>query len=55
MVVLHVFRDSERDAGGWVVNNWQFQRDVSIEQPLCAQSTERLTCDHFIFMTNNTV
>ena len=34
MVVLHVFRDSERDAGGWVVKNWQFQRDVIIEQPL---------------------
>ena len=34
MVVLHVFRDSERDAVGWVVQKWQFQRDVGIEQPL---------------------
>ena len=34
MVVLRVFRDSERDAGGWVVQKWQCQRDVIIEQPL---------------------
>ena len=37
MVVLYVFRDSKCDAGkggGWVVQKWQFQRDVIIEQPL---------------------
>ena len=33
MVDLHVFRDSERDAGGWVVQKWQFQCDIIIEQP----------------------
>ena len=32
MVVLHVLHDSERDAGGWVIKQWQFQRDVIIEQ-----------------------
>ena len=35
MVVLHVIRDSEPDAGEWVVQKRQFQRDVIIEQPLC--------------------
>ena len=34
MVVLHVCRDSERDAGGWAAQKGQFQRDVIIEQPL---------------------
>ena len=36
MVVLLVFHDSERDGmgGGWVIQKWQFQRDVIIEQPL---------------------
>ena len=34
MVVLQVFRDPERDAGEWVVQKWQFQRDVIIKQPL---------------------
>ena len=29
-LVLHVFRDSERDAWGWVGHKWQFQRDVII-------------------------
>ena len=34
MVVLHVFRDSMHDNGvGGVVQEWQFQRDVIIEQP----------------------
>ena len=33
MVVLNVFQDSERDAGGSVGQKWQFQRDVIIEQP----------------------
>ena len=32
--VLHVFRDSECEAGGWVAQSWQFQRDVVIDQPL---------------------
>ena len=32
MIVLHVFRDSERGAGGWVGQTWQFQCDVIIEQ-----------------------
>ena len=32
MIVLHIFRDSERDAGGWVDQKWQFQRDAIIEQ-----------------------
>ena len=32
MIVLHVFRDSEREAGGWVGQTWQFQCDVIIEQ-----------------------
>ena len=36
MAVLHVFRDSERGAGGGVGGSrWQYQRDVIIEQPLC--------------------
>ena len=34
MVAQHVFRDSERDDGEWVVQKWQFQCDVIIEQPL---------------------
>ena len=34
MLILHVFRDSERDAGGWVGQKWQFQRDIIIELPL---------------------
>ena len=35
MAVLHVFRNSERDAaGGSVAQKWQFQCDVIIEQPL---------------------
>ena len=34
MVVLYVLRDSERDAGEWMGQKWQFQRDVIIEQPL---------------------
>ena len=33
-VVLQVFRDSERDAGGVGGSKWQVQRDVIIEQPL---------------------
>ena len=34
MLVLHAFRDSERDAGGggWFAHKWQFQRDVIIGQ-----------------------
>ena len=32
MVVLYVFRDSERDAGVWVVQKWQPQLDVNIER-----------------------
>ena len=33
MIALHVFRDSERDAGGrWVVQKFEFQREVFIEQ-----------------------
>ena len=48
MVVLHVYCDSERDAGGWVVQNWQFQRDVIIEQLF--RSFIRL----FIILMNNT-
>ena len=31
MIVLHVFRDSGRDAGGWVGQTWQFQSDIIIE------------------------
>ena len=38
MVVLQVFRDSEREAGGWMVLKWQFQRDVAPEQPLILKS-----------------
>ena len=34
MVVLHIFRDSKRDAAGWVGQKWLFERDVIIEQPL---------------------
>ena len=35
MVVLYIFHASKRDAGGgWVVQKWQFQRDVIFEQPL---------------------
>ena len=39
MVVLHPFRDSERDAGGggWVGHKWQFSRDLLIEHPLSAK------------------
>ena len=37
MVVLHPFRDSERDAGGWVGYKWQFSRDLIIEHPLSAK------------------
>ena len=33
MVVLHAFRGSEGDAGGWVGQIWQFHRAVIIEQP----------------------
>ena len=33
MVVLLVFRDSERDAGARVGQKGEFQRDVIIEQP----------------------
>ena len=32
MVALHVFRDAERDAGGLMVQKWQFQRDLIIQQ-----------------------
>ena len=31
MVALHAFHDSECDVAGWVVQKWQFQRDVIIE------------------------
>ena len=34
MIVLHVFRDSERGAGGSMGQKWQFLRDTIIEQPL---------------------
>ena len=44
MIVLHVFRDSERDAGGWVGQKWQFQRDASIEQPLSCYIISRSKC-----------
>ena len=30
LVVLHVFRDSQHDAGGWVGLKWQFQRDIYV-------------------------
>ena len=40
-VVLHVFRDSERDVGGGG-QKWQFQRDVIIEQPLIVNSHIRI-------------
>ena len=33
MTALHIFRDSERGAGGLVGQKWQFQRDAIIEQP----------------------
>ena len=36
MVFLHVYRDSERDAGGRG-QKWQSQRDVVIEQPLLSK------------------
>ena len=32
IVGLHVFRDSKRDAEGWVGQKWQCQRDAIIEQ-----------------------
>jgi len=45
MVVLLVCRDSERDAVGWVLQEWQFQRDVIIEQPQSKRSVfERKAC-----------
>ena len=35
IVVLHVFRDPQHEAGGWVGGaKWEFQRDVIFEQPL---------------------
>ena len=36
IAVPYIFPDSERDAGGWLVQKWQFQPDVIIEQPLKA-------------------
>ena len=44
LVVLHVVRNSERDAGVWVAQKWKFQRDVIIEQPLLV-----LQFDHWGF------
>ena len=38
MIVLHLLRDSEGDTRGWVGQEWQFQRDIVIEQPLNAPS-----------------
>ena len=34
MIVLHVSRDSEHEAGGWVVQERQCQRDSMNEQSL---------------------
>ena len=33
-VVQHVFRDSGRDTGWWMIQKCQLQCDVIIEQPL---------------------
>ena len=33
MAVLYIFRDSERDAEGWMVQKWQFQCDVLLSSP----------------------
>ena len=40
-MVLHVHRDSERDAAGVGGLRWQFQRDVIIEQPLISLTSAR--------------
>ena len=54
MVVLHVFRDSECDAGGWVGHKWQFQRDVIIEQSLSYTSEVHYDRNIFIYFYMNT-
>ena len=46
MVVLSVCCDSERDDGGWVDQNRQFQRDSIIEQPPI--SRVHLMCPEFL-------
>ena len=46
MVVLSVCCDSERDNGGWVDQNRQFQRDSFIELPPI--SRVHLMCPEFL-------
>jgi len=37
----------ERDDEGWLVQNWQYQRDVIIEQHLINEHVQSNGCQHF--------
>ena len=51
MVALDNLRDFELEAGGWVVQKWQFQGDVIFEEPHLKNATllpssQHSTCIH---------